>query len=440
MTDVNALRAKRGEKIDAMAALLANAKCADGGERDLTADEATQYEAFKAEAAALEKQIARAEEVERLKAAMARPVEPVIADPAKPAASVRRPRYAKLRHFKSEEDAYRSGMFLRSILYRDEKAADWCRENGVAVQRAAQVEGTNTLGGYLVPEEFSSAIIDLREQFGVFRQWARVIPMGRDTITVPRRTGGLTARAVGENAEITESNKTWDQVSLTARKWGVLVKYSTELAEDAVISIADDLAGEIAYAFATAEDDAGFNGDGTSTHHGIVGVVKKFEDGTAWKGKITAASTNDTFAEINATDVATVMAALPQYALGGARFYCSQPAFQLVFGRLAQAAGGNTIDTVSGAVRASYLGYPIVISQKMPTSTGDLSGKVMLLFGDMRMAATMGDRRGISIMTSTERYFELDQIGIKGTERFDINVHDIGNTSDAGPLVALFGE
>jgi hypothetical protein len=50
---------------------------------------------------------------------------------------------------------------------------------------------------------------------------------------------------------------------------------STELAEDAVISIADDLAQEMGYAFAVAEDAAGWTGDGTSTYGGISGVKTK---------------------------------------------------------------------------------------------------------------------------------------------------------------------
>jgi hypothetical protein len=36
-----------------------------------------------------------------------------------------------------------------------------------------------------------------------------------------------------------------------------------------------------------------------------------------------------------------------------------------------------------------------------------------------------------------ERYFDTDQIGLMGTERFDINVHDVGTTSVIGPMTAL---
>ena len=39
----------------------------------------------------------------------------------------------------------------------------------------------------------STAIINLREEFGIARAYTRVIGMESDTLLVPRRTGGVTA-------------------------------------------------------------------------------------------------------------------------------------------------------------------------------------------------------------------------------------------------------
>src|SRR5678815_3411213 len=179
--------------------------------------------------------------------------------------------------------------------------------------RNAQSEGSNTAGGFLVPDVMERTIIDLREDYGVFRQLARIRPMSSDHMVIPRRSSGLTAVPIGEGVEITDSTKLWNNVTLTARKWAVLTKYSSEIAEDAVISIAEDLASEIAYAFAYAEDNAGFNGDGSSTYHGITGIVKKFTNqvsagASTYAGALDAASGHDTFAEIDATDLINLTA------------------------------------------------------------------------------------------------------------------------------------
>ncbi len=111
-----------------------------------------------------------------------------------------------------------------------------------------------------------------------------------------------------------------------------------------------------------------------------------------------------------------------------------------MFQRLLEAAGGLTMEAlVEGPTKLGWLGYPIIISEKMPTSTGDLSDVVMFLFGDLSKSSSLGDRRGIRVMLSEHRYFELDQVGVKGTERFDLVNHDVGDNTTAGPVVGLVG-
>jgi HK97 family phage major capsid protein len=63
----------------------------------------------------------------------------------------------------------------------------------------------------------------------------------------------------------------------------------------------------------------------------------------------------------------------------------------------------------------------------------------MLGFGNLGMAATLGSRRGIRVGLSDQRYWSSDQIGVKGTERFDINVHDLGTASVKSPFAVLTG-
>jgi HK97 family phage major capsid protein len=113
----------------------------------------------------------------------------------------------------------------------------------------------------------------------------------------------------------------------------------------------------------------------------------------------------------------------------------------VVFDRLASAAGGNTMEIIAGAPRAAYLGHEIVTSQVLPIGTlaTVYNGLLMLMFGDLRKAAVFGDRREITIALSTDVHFAEDEIAIKATERFDISVHDLGDGTTAGPLVALKG-
>lgn len=351
------------------------------------------------------------------------------------------PRYSKrsLAVFRGDEAAaYTAGNWVLGTIYGDEKAKRWCAERGVG--RRDLAGGVFTTGGALVPEEMASTIIDLREQFGIMRQCARVMPMGSDVMTIPRRTGSGTASWTGEGAAITQSTAAFDNVELVAKKLAALSLISTELTEDSMIDIAAYVAEDFAQVVAEAEDDAYLNGDGTSTYGGIVGIRVALIDGTHTAGAVDAASANDTYAEVTQADLDSVMAVLPAYALTNAAWLCSQAGKALVFDSLAAAAGGTTMMMLGDRPQAAHLGYPIKVSQKMPTSTGDLSDVCMVLFGDFARASTVGDRRGFNVQVLNELYAASDQIGVKVTERLDIVTHDLGDTSTAGPVVGLIGE
>lgn len=350
----------------------------------------------------------------------------------------------RMKAFKDERAAYKSGKFLQAVLGRSESAMQWCKDQGLI---RTQSGSSNSLGGALVPEEFENAVVDLRVQYGVFRPNANVVPMASDTKIRPRRTGGLTAYAVGGSDAITESNKTWDNVSLVAKKWGVLAKYENELAEDAVISIADDLASEIAYAFAKKEDECGFNGDGSSTYHGIVGVREKLKGVSGTIANIAGlqVASGNAYSEIVLGDIQGLIGRLPDFArrAGGNKFYCSQQFYSTVLQKLAQAVGGVTYAEISGQIATTFFGVPVEITEVMPSA--EANSQVCLLYGNLAQAAMLGDRRGISIaMTDSDSTdFASDVMAVRGTTRFDINVHDVGNASAtaadrlAGPIVGL---
>lgn len=350
--------------------------------------------------------------------------------------------YASVKSFSGNEQerkfkAFRFGAWFLGTT-GNTKHAEWCKSNGVPIVKAQQ-EGSNTAGGFLVPEVIENDIIVLRERYGVFRRSARVRPMTRDTLNVPRRTSGVTAYFTAENTAITESEKAWDSVQLTAKKLAALVKCSSEILEDAIINVGDDIADEIVYAFSLKEDQCGFTGDGTSTYGGIEGAnvkIKRIWAATSADTAGVKVATGNLMSEVVLADFHKVVGALPQYAVGpNTKWFTSRFIWANVMDKIARAAGGVTAAEVRGPGNETFMGYPVEISQVFPTT--DANSQILALFGDMRLAASFGDRRQSSVRVLPERFADADQIGIMGTQRFDINCHDVGDGTTAGPIVAL---
>jgi HK97 family phage major capsid protein len=337
----------------------------------------------------------------------------------------------KLKAFRSMEDAYAAGQWIRGALMGHESAAQWCRDHlpqenramsGVALQK----------GGVLVPSAMASAIIDLVEQYGVALADCEIVPMGTDTIDWPRVTGGVTMYAVGENAEITASDPGFDSINLTARKYGVLVKYPSELDDDAVISIAEFLARKTAWAWAKKLDECLFLGDGTSTYHGVVGIKNALAAGS----KATALAGNTTFGTLDLVDFEAIIGKLATWGEARAKWYISKAGWAASMMRLADAAGGS--ENLAGSPARTFLGYPVRISPVMnSTLTAQTSTEGLAYLGDLAGGVMIGMRRDIRMALSRERYLEYDQVGFMATVRFDLNVHDRGGASTAGGIIGL---
>lgn len=394
-------------------------------------------------------------EVDALDEWMNAPEKRLTDDQVPAAGEPRLKRFGRVKSFsgRTQEEAarkaYRFAHFAAATLLNHEPSQKYCEEHGITlkteqgVQVKTMKESVNTAGGFLVPEEFDNELIDLREEYGSFRKNARVVPMLRDTKNRNKRESGLTAYFANEAGAATESEKGWSQVSLTAQKLITLTRLSAELYEDAMVSLGDDLAEEIAYAFALKEDQCGFTGTGTSTYGGIIGLEAKFLalSGTIANIAGVVVASGNLFSEFTMADFTTMVGKLPQYADGRAKWYASRFFKATVMDRLSLAVGGVTAGEVEGKRGAVFLGYPVEVVQVMPKT--DANSQIACYFGDLRRASDFGDRRQTTIAISEQRYFDTDEIGIKGTERFDINNHSLGNADATaanrveGPLVAL---
>jgi len=282
----------------------------------------------------------------------------------------------------------------------------------------ALTEGTDSEGGYLVPEEFRAEVIRLAGEYGIARRYCRVVPMTRDVMKFPTVESGVTASWVDEGGTIGTSQPTFGQVTLTARKLAAITVMTNELLADANVDVVRLLQQLFAEALAQAEDDALFNG---SAGGNIPGILNNANVTT-----VTMSAGNTSFADVTADDLADMIDQIPTNAARNARFYLHRNI--LTYLRKLKDNNGQYIwQPPASGQPGTIWGYPYELSEVMPDNSDDGAGKPFIVFGDLRYVL-FGDRQQVSIKISTEgtvgnvKLFETDQQAIRFIERIDIQL------------------
>ena len=373
-----------------------------------------ELQELQAKADVLEKEFDQAVELEKIKAEIlakreseARAaVQPPVFEATQPAVEEvkevipAKAKSQKSKVFASSEDAYTAGMYL-AALGGDHRAKEFM---------AAQSGGTDNKGGFAVPDPLSNQLINLLEDYGIARQACQRIVMSSDNWSVPKVTAQASISYPAEAAAISDSDLTFSQISLSATKLAALVKMSTEISEDAVISMVDTVTQSIAYSIAIAEDDNLFNGvTGGVNANGIAGDASVDDTNVA------------SLAALALTDITACATGIGNPVRGANNsFYVNPSVYHGQIRDLVNAAGGNTIADLEGGQRPLLMGYPVVLTNILPAAPA--SGELVAVFGDLRLGCYFGDRRSLTFKTLNELYAANDQIGIQATERIDIKV------------------
>lgn len=358
-------------------------------------------------------------------------------------------RHGPLRAFKGADavdQAERAGLWAAAALYHDSRAAAECQRRGIEIERgsfdggpsaAFLGTGDNARAAVFVPNEIEYAVQELALEYGTFRQYAEVVPMSAPTKDVPRWTGSMTAYYIAEGAAPTQSDPSWDLISLVTKALGAMTKMSRFLDEDSAVDLGDKVAKCIAEAFAYAEDQAGFNGDGTSTYGGITGLVTKLLAQSA--SYYTAATGNVTDLTLDLDDFNGCVAKLPNYPGLQPAWFMHKTVWANSAQRLQMAAGGVVPADIQAGAKPMLLGYPVHFVNVLD-STPTVS-EIAAILGDLRLASKIGIRRGITVESGLiNDDFTKQLMTILGTERFAINNHTITDprsTSNTGPVVGL---
>jgi HK97 family phage major capsid protein len=150
----------------------------------------------------------------------------------------------------------------------------------VKAMKTTMVEAQDTLGGYLVPEDYRTMMISRMTGFTVVRPRATIITTSRDRVEIPSSTGGdsqftgaVRITMVDEtpaSASTSATNATVGLEVIPVNTAMATIDLSQNLVEDSAFNIATYLAKQIGEAAGIAEDNQFLTGNGNGEPLGIL--------------------------------------------------------------------------------------------------------------------------------------------------------------------------
>ena len=373
------LRQKRSELWEKAKLFLDNAK--RNGDV-LSADDRVTYEKMEQEIVDLGKEIGIIERREALDLEMSKPISaPISTNP----------------NTKTEEKTGRNSDEYKKSFWQAMRN----KKNPYEAVNALQI-GTDSEGGYLVPDEYESTLIEKLHDENVIRQYATVIKSSNGDKKIPVVAGYGEATWTDEEAAYTESDDSFGVITLGAHKLTSIIKVSEELLNDSAFDLEQYISKEFVRRMAAAEENAFINGTGTGRPTGILQ--------TAETGKTTAAA-----AAITADEVIDLYHSLRSPYRKNAVFIANDSTVKSV--RQLKDSNGMYLwqPGLKEGQPDTLIGNRIISSAYMPEIG---AGKKPILFGDISYY-WIADRQGRTFQRLNELYAETGQVGFRTFQRVD---------------------
>ena len=377
------LREKRAKAWEAAKAFLDSHRTDKGV---LSAEDDAAYSRMEQEITDLGKEISRMERLEALDAQMKKPVNQPLTGKPMSGRTIERIGRASDEYRTSFWDMMRSKAPLHSVVN-------------------ALQEGTDSEGGYLVPDEYERTLVEALEEENMFRQLAKVIRTSSGDRKIPVVATKGTASWIDEEGAYTESDDSFGQVSIGAYKVGTMIKVSEELLNDSVFDLESYIAKEFARRIGAKEEEAFFTGDGSGKPLGILAATGGAETG------VTAASST----AVTADELMDLFYSLKSPYRKKAVWVLNDSTIKAV--RKLKDSTGQYLwqPSLVAGTPDTLLGRPMKTSAYMPVIA---AGAKTIAFGDFSYY-WIADRQGRSFKRLNELYAANGQVGFLGFQRVD---------------------
>ena len=272
------------------------------------------------------------------------------------------------------------------------------------VTNALQI-GTDSEGGYLVPDEYERTLVEALEEENIFRQMAKVIKTSSGDRKIPVVATKGTASWIDEEGAYPESDDSFGQVSIGAYKLGTMIKVSEELLNDSVFDLQSYISREFARRIGAKEEEAFFTGDGKGKPLGVLAATGGAETG------VTAASAT----AVTADELMDLYYSLKSPYRKKSVWVLNDSTIKAI--RKLKDNNGQYLwqPSLTAGAPDMILGRPIKTSAYMPAIA---AGAKTIAFGDFSYY-WIADRQGRSFKRLNELFAATGQVGFLASQRVD---------------------
>jgi HK97 family phage major capsid protein len=386
MNKILELREKRAKSWEAAKAFLDTKRGTDG---IVSAEDTATYEKMEADVVALGKEIDRLEKQEALDRELSKPLNTPLTG---------KPIFQGMESKGGRASAEYQKAFWNAMRTRSGEGLD------PVIKNALQI-GTDTEGGYLVPDEFERTLIEALDEENIFRKLANVISTSSGDRKIPVVASKGTASWIDEEGAIPESDDSFGQVSIGAYKLGTMIKVSEELLNDSVFNLENYIAREFARRIGNKEEDAFFTGDGSGKPTGILAATGGAQIG------VTAASAT----AITVDEILDLFYSLKSPYRNKSVFVMNDATIKAI--RKLKDGQGQYIwqPSLQAGTPDTILNRPVYTSSYVPTIAASAKS---VIFGDFGYY-WVADRQGRVFKRLNELYAATGQVGFVATQRVD---------------------
>ena len=265
--------------------------------------------------------------------------------------------------------------------------------------------GSDTEGGYLVPDEYERTLVEALQEENIFRSLAHIIRTASGERKIPVVSSKGTASWIEEGGAFPESDDTFGQVTIGAYKLGTTIKISEELLNDSVFDLENYIAREFARRIGTKEEEAFFTGDGSGKPLGVLADKGGAEIG------VTAASAT----AITSDELLDLYYSLLSPYRKKAVWVVNDSTIKAI--RKLKDNNGQYLWQPGLIANApdTILGRPVKTSAFMPSIA---AGAKSIIFGDFNYY-WIADRQGRTFKRLNELYATTGQVGFLASQRVD---------------------